>query len=1560
MQVQKRNGTFESVKFDKITERISNFCDDLTIDPVKVAQQIVTRLRDKISTQELDKLTCDYCASLALNHPDYLQLASRLCMSNHQKNTPSTLLQTTELLYKNTDKLKNECPLISTELYMTVQTHATALEKMIDYKRDFLIDFFGFKTLERAYLLRLEKDKKIIECPQHMWMRVAIGIHGDDLEKIKETYNYLSLGYFTHATPTLFHAGTPRPQMSSCYLLGTQDSVDGIYKTITDCAKISKWAGGIGVHISNIRAKKSYIRGTNGISNGLLPMLKIYNDTARYIDQCITPETIIYTTNGPMEIQHCVSGETKIFTTDGCETINNVLEHSYSGEILHINSIHSFKPLSITPEHPVYCLKSQAKGLNYSTIKNRIAKQLVKPEWIEAKDLTTTDMLIFTKPKYENDDIQLSQSDCYMYGLLLGDGSMNNSSTSCYISLHSTNKLDNLNFIKEYLTKKYVKYFINTENNTSRIRWNKSLALPFRYATLYNENKEKYIHAKWLNLPIEKVKYIVKGLIDSDGCIAKEIVFDTTSLKLVESLRYLLLRMGIPTGGYIRDRIGEKHETDTIENKKISYCLRIPKTKDIADIFSVEKGKFHKFFEHDNLIYTRISDIKKGTYDGTLYDLQLIKTHNYLIHNGVIHNGGGKRKGSFAIYLEPWHADIFEFLNAKKPHGAEEERARDLFYALWIPDLFMRRVRDNGVWSLMCPDQCVHLTDLYGPAFDKLYHLYEKNKKYIKQVPAQSLWKKIIESQIETGTPYMLYKNACNKKSNQKNLGTIKSSNLCVAPETRILTESGWYPIESLQGKQISVWNGESFTPTTVVQTGHDQPLVRVVLDNGTSLYCTEYHTFYIQSSYHAKKPTAVEAKDLKEGMKLIKCNYPVVDGPETFTYPYTHGLFTADGTYQKRRCSFKASVGLFCARHTDYPVTYTGSDQCCAQSGQDIPSLALYGSKQALIKHITYRTTTQPNTDKRIAMLPIDLAPKFKVPINASVNIKLRWFEGYMDGDGCVCRNGTAETLQAVSIHHSFSNDVKLMLQTLGVHSTIKHMKHGHQQMLPNGHGGSSLYLCKAQYRLQIATAGVQTLLRLGFSPHRLVLHVRSPQRSATKFVRVVSSKPTTRRDNTYCFKEQQRGMGMFEGVLLGNCAEIIQYSDNTETAVCNLASIALPKFLTYKNTLDGDDIVIYTKSDCCYCKFAKRLLQTFKLKSLKVEIYDDPRERVAFYNKLGEHYETYIKSMPQILKNGILLGGFTELLEFLRPEFDFQKLFDIAGILTVNLNKIINKNFYPTPEAQLSNFRHRPIGIGVQGLADTLQLMHISFHDDDTKVLNREIFETIYFGALTASLKLAKENGPYETFKGSPLSQGLFQFDLWEQDTVLSDRWDWKSLRSEIMKHGVRNSLLVALMPTASTAQILGNNESFEPYTSNLYTRRTLAGEFTIMNKHLLKDLLFFDLWDKEMKEKLMYHRGSIQNIPEIPQFLKNIYKTSWEYPQKLMIQMAADRGQFIDQSQSFNVFVNDINFDILSKIHFYGWSKGLKTGTYYIRSRAALNSQRFTIDPKKEEEMCEMCSG
>jgi ribonucleoside-diphosphate reductase alpha subunit len=945
MFVIKRDSQKEEVSFDKVLRRIKGSSDKLAVNPTIIAQKVLSGLKDGIHTQELDELATRTAISLTTTHPDYGVLAARIAVSNHQKNiNPSFSAVVNDLANQKHPVSGESYSCFNDEFVAAVAAHGTEYDEIIDHNRDFLLDYFGFKTLERGYLLK-GSDGRVRERPQHLWMRVAVALWGADIDKVKETYDALSTKKFIHATPTLFNAGTVRQQLSSCYLLSMDsDSINGIFKTLGDCAVISKYAGGIGLHIHNVRAKGSIIRGTNGVSNGIVPMLRVFNNTARYVDQCFVADTEVVTQTGNKRIADIDEGD-MVLTSGASEfydeamgrtfmgqinpTYNKVIkrvEHKYDGALLTL-SLSNGKEVQMTPEHPLLSLKHSSPEM----------LQLLKEGHIV--------------PDYNKPSI--------------GDS------------------------------------IVSVENN---------------------------------------------------------------EIKLVQIM-----------------------QTDV------------------------------KFVEN-----------------ATLYDLEIDGTHDYSITGmGIAHNGGGKRNGSFAIYLEPWHADIEDFLKLKLNQGAEEERARDLFYALWVPDLFMKRVEAGEDWTLFCPAEAPGLADVWGAEFEELYLRYEKEGRGKKKVSAQKLWFKALEAQIETGTPYLLYKDACNAKSNQQNLGTIKSSNLC----------------------------------------------------------------------------------------------------------------------------------------------------------------------------------------------------------------------------------------------------------------------------------------------------------------------------------------------------------------------SEIIEYSSADETAVCNLASISLP---------------------------------------------------------------AYVK-------------------EGAKREFDFEELRKITKMITRNLNKVIDINYYPTPETLKSNMRHRPIGIGIQGLSDVFAMMRYSWESEKALELNRRIFANIYYAAIEASAEMASESGAYETFAGSPASHGKLQFDLWNVDPKYADpTLDWDGLR-EKAKHGLRNSLLVAPMPTASTSQILGNTEAFEPITSNIFTRRTLAGEFIIVNKYLLNDLMRYDIWNDQMKQRIIANNGSVQGIAEIPKSVQELYKTAWEIKQKVLLDMAAERGAFICQSQSLNLFVADPTFAKLTSMHFYGWKRGLKTGQYYLRSKAPVVAQKFTVDPELQraveeslqkqnepQEGCLMCSG
>ena len=1109
MKVQKRDGSFEPISFDKVLGRIRKASKNLQVNPDSLSQQVLSRIYDGVKTSELDELSSQLAASLSTTHPDYGTLASRIAISNHQKNTDPSFTNVMTTLSEQIDpKNKDKISYISDEIINLLKTHGKEIDTKIDYDRDYLFDYFGFKTLEKSYLLR-DTNRKIIERPQHLWMRVSLAIWSNDLKKAFETYDYMSQKYFTHATPTLFNAGTRHQQLSSCFLQAmSDDSINGIYKTLGDCAMISKFAGGIGLHISNVRARGSAIKGTNGTSNGIVPMLRVFNNTARYVDQCFTPETLVYTKNGIKKIEDVNTTDKVLTSTGSYEVVNMPVRHEYNGIMLDIQIKNAISKIRVTPEHQVFALKGQAKGLNFDVIRNRLDKNIVKPEFEDAKDLLVGDFVVYPIPNYTNDIETLSVDDCRLYGIMLGDGHI--SETTAYVSLHSENKKTTAEFVLNYFENRGIKTVVveDREDLNTRIRWSpNSVGFKFTRSQLYDVNKEKHIDTSMLHLPNNKLIQIIRGLIETDGCVGtKEVSIEMSSDNVIEGLRYMLLRIGSLASGYDRDRIGNVSPYKNITTRKTTKVLRIPRIEEIMQYFpNSPPSDYVSYLSHNNYIYSRIESIEQTTYNGVVHDFEIAGPHDYTVaHLGIAHNGGGKRNGSFAMYLEPWHADVEDFLRMKLNTGTEEERARDLFYALWVPDLFMKRVEQGGMWSLFCPNEAPGLSDVVGDEFDALYIKYETEGRARKQVEAQKLWFQVLESQIETGTPYLLYKDPANKKSNQQNLGVIKSSNLCT----------------------------------------------------------------------------------------------------------------------------------------------------------------------------------------------------------------------------------------------------------------------------------------------------------------------------------------------------------------------EIIEYSDANETAVCNLASIGLPAFV----------------------------------------------------------------------KKGV---------------FDFHLLRKVVNIVTHNLNRVIDINYYPTPETKRSNMRHRPIGLGVQGLADVFAMLKLSWESSEAFELNTKIFEHMYYAAVEASVDMAKKEGPYETFAGSPASKGILQFDMW--NVKPSSELDWDKMKKQVIKHGLRNSLLVAPMPTASTSQILGYNECFEPFTTNIYTRRTLAGEFIVMNKYLLKELLDLGLWNETMKQCIVSENGSVQKIDTIPSSMKLRYKTGWELSQKVLIDMAASRGAFICQSQSLNLFVADPNFAKLTSMHFHAWKQGLKTGCYYLRTKAPVAAQKFTVDPR-----------
>ena len=725
MRVLKRTNISEEVSFDKIKTRINKLQimepSLNNTDSIKITQKVIAHLFDNIKTEKIDEISANICSSLVTEHPEYVMLGSRIIISNNHKNTKDTY---GEKLEKLVDK-----GLVSTESLEIYNNNKDIIEETIDYNKDYNFDYFGFKTLEKSYLQKL--DGVLVERIQDMLMRVSLGIHKNDIEEVVRTYNNMSDKYFIHASPTLYNAGTNNPQLLSCFLLGIDDSINGIYKCLSDCASISKWAGGIGLHISNVRSSGSNIKGTNGQTSGIVPMLRVFNSTARYVNQCFLPNTPIYTLEGVKQMEDIACGD-KVVTNDG--SFQEVLKVYNDGvenrDILNIKT--GVTNCKVTTDHPLYVVKHQKKGLNYDVIRNRLNSKEVQPEYVESNKLEIGDFMVYTIPQYVHDIEEYTEDDCYMYGLMLGDGHITKGNKTEYgISLNQTTKKDLCEWVKLYLTNNIIKYWTNENKGCYSIKWANIHRNKFQRKMLYDDNNNKIIHTSMLHLPKNKIYNILKGLIRTDGSIGKEIYYYSSSLPLIQSIMYLLMKVEILPQLSYRDRIGESHKTkygDIITTQKLAYQLRIPKTEKLCNILNIEPSKYLKFLKWNNYLMSRIKNIKYEKYTGDVIEFDIQKNHNYLTPIGLAHNGG-KRLGSFAIYIEPHHSDILEFLELKKNHGLEEERARDLFYAIWISDLFMNRVKNNEEWSLFSSDECPNLENVYGKEYEELYLKYEREGK---------------------------------------------------------------------------------------------------------------------------------------------------------------------------------------------------------------------------------------------------------------------------------------------------------------------------------------------------------------------------------------------------------------------------------------------------------------------------------------------------------------------------------------------------------------------------------------------------------------------------------------------------------------------------------------------------------------------------------------------------------------------------------------------------------------------------------------------------------------
>jgi ribonucleotide reductase alpha subunit len=1534
MKILKRDGNYESLSFDKVLHRLKKLCNDIslgkleTIDSDLIAQKTVSSIYDGISSSELDEEAARISIGLIENR-EYAQLASRIIISNIQKNTSNNFHHVMEILYNNVDLSNKHAPIITKEMVDIVRKHKDIINSTIQYSRDYLFDYFGYKTLEKSYLLRL--NNKVVERPQHLYMRVALQLHKEDIENVVKTYNLISQHYFTFASPTIFNSGCHLNGLSSCYLIGSSDSIEGIFKTATDCAKISKVGGGIGLHISNIRAKGSRIRGTNGTSDGIIPMLKVFNEVSVYVNQCILPDVNVYTKNGLKRMDQVTTSDFLITHDGSFKKVNDVFINNKSEMIYKFYTKYSIDALKCTKDHDICTLSFQSGQ--------------VFIEYAKADTLKLGNYVGYPIPTHENNLEFWSLEKCRFYGIMLGNYFNISNDTYYTFESHKYSK-ETLNFIHR---------FLNKYNITFCEDWSIPITsidnIGIYKEMVYDENDDKYCHEDILHLPKHKINMFFRGLLEFGDNISSDMIigsnchcmnkrFKSKSKNVIRSLRFLLLKYSILTSGGLAP-------CDT--NKNI-YYLNLPNMTIDIDTITISNNN-ETYFEYCDTLWCKITSVEHEFYEGKVYDFNMIDNHNYLTESGLVHNSG-RRKGSFAIYLSPEHPDILEFLDLRKNQGNEQLRARDLFLAMWIPDLFMKKVQENGDWYLMCPDECPGLNDVYGDEYDNLYNEYISKGMYRKKIKAQDIWTKILDSQMETGTPYLLYKDSINKKSNQQNIGVIKSSNLCVAPDTMILTSDGFYPIASLKNKAVQVWNGKEFTNTIVKKTGEKVQLIKVILSNGIEIECTPYHHFY------TKNNVKLEAHDLTTGTQLIQYDLPIV---------YT-------------------SIVL----------------ENAFESGQRMSTMC------------NEKYYVDDNSEKELNTFINEII----VPVNYDLKSKLSWLNGlFTEGFGFCSQDKNAKVIVLNCKYVTFLQKIMSLLQTLSCQPSIVY----HNNV----------------YSLIINNIDINVLESLGLLfKHEyicisdILFKVYSDLYKNVYVTNIIENYKIT---DTYCFKESKRGMGIFNGILTGQCAEITLYSDDKEYAVCftgdtqvltntgykridqcgdhdtyalsifnndvdlkykptYISSILIPNGVreVYKLNCYGMNPIKATKNHlfltCDNADFIsdndkytwKKLIDLTKSDNLVIVDPENPglllKTNLISVEYAGQEkvYDLHVPDAHNFVAEGfvvhncnlssVALPKYVEYNIDGKPYFNHQLLFQVAKDMILPMNNVIDYNYYPTSETELSNFKHRPIGIGVQGLADTYIKMRYPFESDQAKKLNKEIFETLYYGALSGSLELAKRDGPYSTFKDSPYSKGKLQFDLWKDaDNInlkdyLTGRWDWDTLKKEIQTHGVRNSTLLTCMPTASSAQIMGNSDTMEPIDSCIYKKRVLSGEYIIANKYLVKELTEMGLWCKELKDTIISNNGSIQNISIIPDHIKELYKTVWEMSMKNIIDQSAHRAVYIDMTQSLNLFMQNPNYKKLTSMHFYAWNKKLKTGIYYLRQKV-ITGGKFSVDPELEKKLREL---
>lgn len=1504
--VIKRNGSIEQICFEKISARLlwlSKHPSELRINPVRIAQNVFSDVQSGIHTRELDEYAADVASNMTEMHPDFAVMATRIAVNNHHKNTLDCFSSTIEACYTNTDQGVHT-PRITKQLYKFVGLHKNTINTMIDYDRDYRFTYMGFKTLLGSYLIkrtgsaeveRVRPQDLVLERPQDMWMRVSCAIHMNRdqlndtsvLARVRESYDAMSLGHMTHATPTLTNAGTNGEQLLSCFPAGTlvhtqtrgAVAIERVVVGDTVVTHTGRVCAITQLHKNpretrTVHAVQCYmtpefkVTGNHKIWSvtsaapntpcwnevrqlragdymalpacaGTIHTYKLKNAPARVRQQPVQQPLIVITVDanfteflGMWYAEGYVCGDEPAQLVNGRE-----LKTHYTGIAVQIN-IKRVTLIARAKELGFLCFGIHAK----CTIDQQVVSVIFENE-VLASTFHNTFGRGAMLPCFDKSihDWHTSLIEPLLTGMLITSG-------------YTSSTTDNLSIV-----------IVDSE-------FSEQLHQVCRRASILNDitpisDRSTRVTFSSDHPLIAAIKLHMPLITYSDDHTAKptlatRCIAGVTFTRIVDTTPVLNFRdQFVYTLGVADDH------SYSVAGVMAQNCFLLGAddslhsiSKLLSDAATISKYSGGVGFWWN--LRSAGATVKgvNGTSRGMIPFLKVAEAYSEAVDQG------GKRPGSFAHYLVPHHPDFMRWIELRRPTTGDIKK---LFYAVWCSDLFMRYAREQRTWYFFNPSANPELFGVYGPEFERNYALAVEREQYVGEgVGAHLVLVEIAKSQIATGMPYMVYADACNLKSNQKNIGAINSSNLCVVGSTRLLTRAGHVCISELAGVTTDIWNGSEWSSVTVTCTNQSTEVMDVEIDNVT-VRCTPYHRFAVRDTKH-HNPLVFDiqqAHQLHVNDKLVRMPaLPVIDGTRPHKHPYSSGFFAGAGDYveHERGCAITCTrlvpAGVkYCTEHAACPLDTRDQvhDQPCAANGvRMIARVVLPESKHALIMHLDMQCTPAPHGNNLHVYMLHDLPHKTQVPFNASLATKLLWLAGLIDSTGGYSQN----MLVVCSNLNTFITDVRLLLTTLGVDAKIIAI------------GSRVVGVVASAFRLKIAHADCVRLLDMGMQLHHVNITPAVCVAAATHFPRVTALRAVVAHEPTYCFTEPLRNRGVFNGVLAMNCAEIALHSSSTEYATCTLATVCLGNLV---NDVDNT--------------------------------------------------------------------------------FNFDELERVTAIVVRNLNRVIDINHYPVPETRTSNERHRPLGIGVQGLADVFAKLGYAFTSPEARVLNRQIFETLQYSALRESCELAKLDGAYSTFAGSPYSQGIMQHDMWKplHDTEFTElRCDWSALRQDIITHGVRNSQLVALPPTASTSQIQNQNECFEPFMNNLCARRTKAGTFTMINSVLINRLIALELWTPVIRSAFVTMRGSIQVTDdpntavfrEIPASVRASALTVWELQNKDLIDMDRDRMPFVCQTSSSNRFMRDPTVAKLCSMHMYTHSLGLKTGMYYLRSLTSSKNISF----------------